>query len=125
MDLMAVVAVSTVETVDALLQALSFPAWRELCTPMSPDLVRCAVHERLPSGGLDSARDQPELRLMATEGRSASPLDGPREVDIKALHCGDLTKGCDFVATGATEEEVMNKAAEHARKIAERSTRIL
>jgi predicted small metal-binding protein len=78
-----------------------------------------------PVGGLDSTPDQPELHLMATEGRSASPLDGPREVDIRALHRGDLTKGCDFVAIGATEEEVIEKAAEHARKIAERSTRIL
>ena len=34
---------------------------------------------------------------------------------MKALHCGDLMKGCDFVATGATEEEVMKKTAEHAK----------
>jgi predicted small metal-binding protein len=34
---------------------------------------------------------------------------------MKALHCGDLMKGCDFVARGATEDEVMKKAAEHAK----------
>jgi predicted small metal-binding protein len=34
---------------------------------------------------------------------------------MKALHCGDLMKGCDFVATGATEDEVMKKTAEHAK----------
>ena len=34
---------------------------------------------------------------------------------MKTLHCGDLMKGCDFVATGATEDEVMKKAAEHAK----------
>lgn len=34
---------------------------------------------------------------------------------MKALHCGDLMKGCDFVARGATEDEVMRKAAEHAK----------
>ncbi len=34
---------------------------------------------------------------------------------MKTLRCGDLMKGCDFVATGATEEEVMKKAAEHAK----------
>jgi hypothetical protein len=44
---------------------------------------------------------------MATEARSASPLDGPREVDMKTLHCGDLMQRCDFVATGATEGEVI------------------
>ena len=34
---------------------------------------------------------------------------------MKTLHCDDLMKGCDFVATGATEDEVMKKAAEHAK----------
>ena len=34
---------------------------------------------------------------------------------MKALHCGDLMNGCDFVARGATEDEVMKKAAEHAK----------
>jgi predicted small metal-binding protein len=34
---------------------------------------------------------------------------------MKAMHCGDLMKGCNFVARGATEEEVMKKAAEHTK----------
>jgi predicted small metal-binding protein len=34
---------------------------------------------------------------------------------MKAMHCGDLMKGCDFIARGATELEVMKKAAEHAK----------
>ena len=34
---------------------------------------------------------------------------------MKAIHCGELMKGCDFVARGATEDEVMKKAAEHAK----------
>ena len=34
---------------------------------------------------------------------------------MKAMHCGDLMKDCNFVARGATEEEVMKKAAEHAK----------
>jgi predicted small metal-binding protein len=34
---------------------------------------------------------------------------------MKAMHCGDLMKGCDFVARGATEDEVLKKAAEHAK----------
>jgi predicted small metal-binding protein len=33
----------------------------------------------------------------------------------KAIHCGELMKGCDFVAHDATEDEVMKKAAEHAK----------
>ena len=34
---------------------------------------------------------------------------------MKALHCGDLMKGSDFVASGATEDEVMKKAAAHVK----------
>jgi uncharacterized protein DUF1059 len=56
---------------------------------------------------LASRRERPNLHPMATEARSASPLDGPREVDMKTLHCGDLMQRCDFVATGATEDEVI------------------
>ena len=37
------------------------------------------------------------------------------EAMMKAMHCGELMKGCDFVARGATEDEVMKKAAEHAK----------
>jgi len=34
----------------------------------------------------------------------------------KTLSCRDVGVDCDFVARGATEEEVLEKAAEHARK---------
>ena len=34
----------------------------------------------------------------------------------KVLRCRDVGADCDFVAQGATEEEVLQKAAEHARK---------
>ena len=34
---------------------------------------------------------------------------------MKALHCSDLMKGRGFVATGATEDEVMKKTAEHVK----------
>ena len=34
---------------------------------------------------------------------------------MKAMHCGDLMKGCDFVARGATEDEVMKQAVVHAK----------
>ncbi len=33
----------------------------------------------------------------------------------KQLKCGDLMPGCDFVARGANEGEVMKAAAEHAK----------
>jgi predicted small metal-binding protein len=33
----------------------------------------------------------------------------------KQLKCGDLMPGCDFVAKGATEDEVLTKAAAHAK----------
>jgi predicted small metal-binding protein len=34
----------------------------------------------------------------------------------KILRCKDIGVDCDFVAQGKTEEEVLKKAAEHARK---------
>ncbi|HVA72398.1 MAG TPA: DUF1059 domain-containing protein [Candidatus Limnocylindrales bacterium] len=33
----------------------------------------------------------------------------------KTLHCNDVIPGCKYVASGATEEEVLRQAAEHAR----------
>jgi predicted small metal-binding protein len=34
----------------------------------------------------------------------------------KILKCGDLMAGCSFVARGETEKEVLQAAAEHAKK---------
>jgi len=34
----------------------------------------------------------------------------------KVLKCRDVGVDCDFVAQGSNEQEVMAKAAEHARK---------
>jgi predicted small metal-binding protein len=34
----------------------------------------------------------------------------------KTLKCGDLMPGCDFVANGDSEEEVLQKAAVHAKE---------
>ncbi len=34
----------------------------------------------------------------------------------KRLSCRDVGVDCDFVACGKTEEEIFQKAAEHARK---------
>ncbi len=33
----------------------------------------------------------------------------------KILRCNDLMPGCDFVARGDSEEEIMAQAAEHAK----------
>jgi len=35
---------------------------------------------------------------------------------MKMLKCKDVGVDCDFAASGKTEEEVLKKAAEHARK---------
>ncbi len=37
-------------------------------------------------------------------------------VMTKVLHCSDLMHGCDYVAKADTEEELMQKAAQHARE---------
>lgn len=34
----------------------------------------------------------------------------------KILKCGDLMPGCNFVAEGATVDEVIAKGAEHAKR---------
>ncbi|GAB4387293.1 MAG: hypothetical protein Kow0025_00050 [Thermodesulfovibrionales bacterium] len=35
---------------------------------------------------------------------------------MKVLKCKDVGVDCDFEARGATDDEVLKKAAEHARK---------
>jgi predicted small metal-binding protein len=34
---------------------------------------------------------------------------------MKELRCADVMPGCKYVATGATDDEVMKKAVSHAR----------
>lgn len=34
---------------------------------------------------------------------------------MKRLECGSIVPGCNFVAHGQTEDELMMKAADHAR----------
>jgi len=34
----------------------------------------------------------------------------------KILHCRDVGSDCDYVVRGATEKEVLQRAAEHAKK---------
>ena len=35
---------------------------------------------------------------------------------MKKVECNDLVPGCDYVAKGATEDEVMADVARHARE---------
>ncbi|HXY49748.1 MAG TPA: DUF1059 domain-containing protein [Terriglobales bacterium] len=35
----------------------------------------------------------------------------------KTLHCADLMPGCDYVAKGDSEQDVLQQAAEHARTV--------
>lgn len=34
----------------------------------------------------------------------------------KELRCGDVVEGCDYVARAETEQELMERAARHARE---------
>jgi predicted small metal-binding protein len=44
------------------------------------------------------------------------PLPGRKESTMgKVLKCGDVVPGCDFEMTGNSEEEVLQKAAQHAK----------
>ena len=35
----------------------------------------------------------------------------------KTLHCADLMPGCDYVAKGDSDQDVLRQAAEHARTV--------
>ena len=35
---------------------------------------------------------------------------------MKVMKCGDVVPGCKFVAKGENEQEVLGKAAEHAKQ---------
>lgn len=35
----------------------------------------------------------------------------------KTLHCADVMPGCDYVAKGDSEQDVLQQAAEHARTV--------
>jgi len=36
---------------------------------------------------------------------------------VRELRCADLIPGCDFVAQGPHDSDVMKKTAEHARRV--------
>jgi predicted small metal-binding protein len=42
-------------------------------------------------------------------------LQGRKRYRVKTLKCRDVGVDCDFVAEGQTEQEVLEKAAQHAR----------
>jgi predicted small metal-binding protein len=47
----------------------------------------------------------------------SKPVSYEKEGNMtKILKCKDIGVDCDFVASGKTVEEVLKKAAEHARK---------
>ena len=35
----------------------------------------------------------------------------------KTLHCADVMPGCDYVAKGDSDQDVLQQAAEHARTV--------
>jgi predicted small metal-binding protein len=49
--------------------------------------------------------------------RGDRELSGRRVLRMtRELRCADLIPGCDFVAQGTRDSEVMKKAAEHAKR---------
>jgi predicted small metal-binding protein len=50
----------------------------------------------------------------AKTGMFILPSGGP--VMTKVLRCNDMMPGCDYVARAETEDELMQKAAQHARE---------
>jgi predicted small metal-binding protein len=52
---------------------------------------------------------------LSFEGRSSTVCRRIFEM-TRELRCADLIPGCDFVAHGTHDSDVMKKAAEHARR---------
>jgi len=50
----------------------------------------------------------------AKTGMFILPSGGP--VMTKVLRCSDMMPGCDYVARAETEDELMQKATQHARE---------
>jgi predicted small metal-binding protein len=50
----------------------------------------------------------------AKTGMFILPSGGP--VMTKVLRCSDMMPGCDYVARAETEDELMQKAAQHAQE---------
>ena len=57
----------------------------------------------------------PCCRAAATFEKIASDLKEVLRMR-RELRCADLIPGCDFVAQGTSDSDVMKKAAEHARR---------
>jgi predicted small metal-binding protein len=44
-------------------------------------------------------------------------LSPPEEITMsKVMKCGDVVPGCEYVARGQNEDEVLTRAAEHAKR---------
>jgi predicted small metal-binding protein len=55
------------------------------------------------------------LLCLSFEGRSSTVCRRIFEM-TRELRCADLIPGCDFVAHGTHDSDVMKKAAEHAKR---------
>jgi predicted small metal-binding protein len=49
--------------------------------------------------------------------RAGPPAADVSKMIIKSLHCDHLMNSCDFVARGASEDEVMDALADHMRTV--------
>jgi predicted small metal-binding protein len=65
--------------------------------------------------GIWIAFQQPS-RVDFPHPRRYIPVPSRKEPTMaKVLRCGDVVPGCDFEMSGNSEEEVLQKAAEHAK----------
>jgi hypothetical protein len=65
------------------------------------------MRSQAPNGHKNALK---ESRIASHLGNAEKRVRRPARryrLNYRTLHCGDLMKGCDFVATGATEDEVM------------------
>jgi predicted small metal-binding protein len=70
----------------------------------------------LLSGLLRHASGRPTSIIDIPHPQRYIPVPSRKELTMaKVLKCGDIVPGCDFEMTGNSEEEVLQKAAEHAK----------
>jgi len=61
-----------------------------------------------------SDRTEGDTRWDGEKRGSRGDRSGMEGDMAKVLRCGDLMAGCQYVARGATEEDVLRQAAKHA-----------
>ncbi|PYN12046.1 MAG: hypothetical protein DME05_22710 [Candidatus Rokuibacteriota bacterium] len=70
-----------------------------------------------PGGRGRTGADQDVSRPLLPRGKIESDTSEGGFRMVRELRCADLIPGCDFVAQGTRDSDVMQKTAEHAKHV--------